>query len=384
MKHRQLLRTTYWAAFVFSLQVALTIFINSSFLSSKIPDHTIGLFYTASALVTIIGLYIIPKLINKLGTSLILGFLILANIANLVIFTTVSNPLVIAISFIIFLAFNTLIYLGIDIITERLSENSVQGNVRGAYLTMMNAGWILAPLIGGYILDRLGFSILYSFAIAIMIPVFIIIALQLPTIKTTHASKANILQLATKFMAHRRFRLVFIVNFILQFFYAWMVIYTPIYLHTVAHLPWDTIGIIFAIMLVAFIVLEYPLGKLADKIHIEKHLMIVGLVVMGLATLFVGHAPTLSIAGLTLVLFMTRVGASIVEVSTESYFFKCVHHDDTGSIGFFRNTYPLAYILAPLLASLILKFGPLSSLFPILSIICFLGVIVAWNVKRVK
>lgn len=384
MKHRQLLKTTYWAAFVFSLQVALTIFINSSFLSSKIPDHTIGLFYTLSALVTIVGLFIIPKLINKFGTSLILGFLILVNIANLVVFTTVSNPIILATSFITFLACNTLIYLGIDIITERLSENSVQGNVRGAYLTMMNAGWILAPLIGGYILDRLGFSILYSFAIAIMIPVFIIIALQLPTIKTTHASKANILQLATKFMAHRRFRLVFIVNFILQFFYAWMVIYAPMYLHTVAHIPWDTIGIMFSIMLVAFIILQYPLGKIADTIHIEKLLMIIGLIIMGCATLFVSHAPSLSIATLTLVFFMTRVGASIVEVSTESYFFKCVHHDDTGSIGFFRNTYPFAYILAPLVASLVLKFGSMSSLFPILSIICFLGVFVAWNVKRVK
>jgi MFS family permease len=277
-----------------------------------------------------------------------------------------------------------LIYLGIDIIVERFSENSIQGNVRGTYLTMMNAGWILAPLIGGYILDRLGFSILYSFAIAIMIPVFIVIALQLPTIKTTHASKASILQLATKFMAHRRFRLVFIVNFILQFFYAWMVIYTPIYLHRIVHLPWDTIGIIFSIMLVAFIILQYPLGKLTDKFHIEKHLMILGLVIMGLTTLFVGHAPTLSITTLTLVFFMTRVGASIVEVSTESYFFKCVHHDDTGSIGFFRNTYPFAYILAPLVASLVLKFGTLSSLFPILSIICFLGVLVVWNIKRVK
>jgi len=384
MKHRQLLRTTYWAGFIFSLTVALTIFVNSSFLGTKIPSDVVGLCYTASAIIGIFGLYIIPKLINRFGTSFILGFLIIVNIANLLVFAAISNPTIIAISFILFFAFNTLIYLGIDIIVERFSENAVQGNVRGSYLTMMNAGWVIAPLVGGFVLDRLGFSALYGLAVAIFIPVFIVVCLQLPSIKTTHASKATILQLAKKFMSHRRFRLVFIVNFILQFFYAWMVIYTPIYLHDVAHIPWDTIGIVFAIMLTAFVLLEYPLGKIADKIHIEKHLMMIGLFIMGLATFFITGAPIISISALTIIFFMTRVGASMVEVSTESYFFKCVDHADTGSIGFFENTSPFAYLLAPLVGSFVLVFAPIQTLFPILGVICFLGIFAAMQIRSVK
>ena len=384
MKHRQLLQTAYWAGFLFSLNVALTVFVNSSFLSAKISDSLIGLFYTASALVSILGLFLIPKLVNKLGTSAVLGFLILANIANLVVFAAVSNPYAIAASFILFFAFNTLVFLGLDIIVERFSENSSQGNVRGLYLTMMNTAWVIAPLVGGFILDRLGFSALYGFAVVIMIPVFIVAALQLPTIKSTHPSKANILELAKKFLAHKRFRLVFLVNFILQFFYAWMIIYAPIYLHTAAHIPWDTLGIVFAIMLSAFVILEYPLGKIADKIHAEKHLMILGLFLMGLATFFVVRAPYITVFAITMILLATRIGASMVEVATESYFFKCVDHTDTGSIGFFRNTYPFAYILAPLLASAVLKFAPLSSLFPILGVICFLGILVAERIRKVK
>ncbi|MDB4984327.1 MAG: major facilitator superfamily transporter [Patescibacteria group bacterium] len=384
MKHRQLLRTTYWAGFLFSLHVALTVFVNSSFLSTRISDSLVGLFYAASAIVGIAGLYLVPKLINWFGTSRVLGFLMLANIVNLFVFGAVSNPYIIGASFILFFAFNTLLYLGIDIIVERFSENSAQGDVRGSYLTMMNLGYVLAPLLGGFILDRLGFSALYGFAVVILVPVIIVISFQLPTIRTTHPSKENILELAKKFMQHKRFRLAFFVNFILQFFYAWMVIYTPIYLHEIAHIAWDTIGIIFAIMLTAFVILEYPLGKIADKIHIEKHLMIIGLFIMGFATLFVARAPSISILSLTLILLVTRVGASMVEVATESYFFKSVHHDDTGSIGFFRNTYPFAYILAPLIASLVLKFAPLKALFPILGVICFLGILIAGRIRKVK
>jgi hypothetical protein len=81
-------------------------------------------------------------------------------------------------------------------------------------------------------------------------------------------------------------------------------------------------------------------------------------------------------------LFMTRIGASIIEVATESYFFRHVKHDDTGSMGFFRNTYPFAYIIAPLLSSVLLKFTPLWSLFMVLGVICFVSIPVAYRINQ--
>ena len=181
---------------------------------------------------------------------------------------------------------------------------------------------------------------------------------------------------AVKFIRHPEFGSIFVVNFILQFFYAWMVIYTPIYLHEYAHIPWDTIGIVFTIMLAAFVILEYPLGKLADRFKIEKSMMMIGLLIMGLATFFITKAPILSLGALITVFFVTRIGASMVEVTTESYFFRKVNHNDTGCIGFFRNTYPFAYILAPIVASITLKLAPMWTLFLILGIICCLGVVI--------
>ena len=382
MKYRELLRTTYFAGFLFSVQVALTAYINSSYLATKLPDFLIGILYTASAALAIAGLFLIPKLISAFGSSKIIGFLMLANILNILGMILSSNVYLVSFCFVLYFAFTTLIYLGIDIIIEHWSANTIQGTVRGAYLTSMNIGYMIGPIVAGFIADRLGFGVVYGFAIVFLIPVFIMIGFQLPTVTHIHESKANILGLARKFITHPELGSVFTVNFILQFFYAWMVIYTPIYLHQYAHIAWDTIGIMFTVMLLAFPLFEYPLGKLADKFKIEKSFMILGLITMGVATFFVTKAPVISIGALIAVLFITRIGASTVEVMTESYFFRKVDHNDTGSIGFFRNTLPFAYILAPVIASVVLKIAPMWTLFTILGVICCAGILVIFPRKR--
>lgn len=380
MKFHALLRTATWAGFLFSLHTALTVYVNSSFLETKIPSDLVGILYTAAAIVSIAGLYVVPRLINKFGSSKVLGGLMVLNIGNLIGLIISPNAAIIAICFILFISFNTLIYLGLDILIEHWSVDAPQGTVRGKYLTLLSIGFMTAPLIAGFIADRLGFSVLYGFSLIMIIPVFAIAVLQLPAITITHPSKSNILSLARKFISHPKLGSVFMINFILQFFYAWMVIYSPIYLHEIVGIPWDTLGILFTIMLAAFVIFEYPIGKMADRFG-EKRFMILGLVIMGIATMFVARAPLMTIPLLALVLFITRAGASMIEVSTESYFFKHVHPDDTGTIGFFRNTYPFAYIIAPILASPIIKFLPMWTLFIILGFICLAGILFTRKVK---
>ena len=384
MKPRMLLQTAYWAGFLFSMHNALTSYMNSSFLETKINEGLLGFLYTASAVVSLVGLYAVPRLINRFGSSRVLGTLMFANMANLIVLITCGNIWAISACFVLLLSFTTMIYLGLDIMIEHWSSSAVQGSVRGRYLTMLNIGFMLSPLLAGFIADRLGFGVLYGFSLVILVPTLIIAVFRLPSVSISHPSKANVIQLAGKFIRHPELGAVFGVNFMLQFFYSWMVIYGPIYLHETIGIPWDTLGILFTVMLSAFVVFEYPVGKISDKIHGEKFFMGLGLAVMGIATILLVHAPHMTLAALAIVLFATRVGASLVEVSTESYFFKRVSHDDTGTIGFFRNTYPFAYILAPVIASGILLVAPTQTLFIILGCLCLGSVVLVGKIKITK
>ncbi len=165
---------------------------------------------------------------------------------------------------------------------------------------------------------------------------------------------------------------VFTVHTILQIFYAYMVIYIPIYLSQYIGFSWAEIGIMFTIMLLPFVFIELPVGWLADKKWGEKEMMTVGLAIMGLFTLVVSFITTKDFLLWTAILFMTRVGAAMVEATSDSYFFKKVNKNDTDTIAFYRLGGPASYIIAPLLATLSLQFLPFHNIFIILGamVIC--------------
>ena len=72
-------------------------------------------------------------------------------------------------------------------------------------------------------------------------------------------------------------------------------------------------------------------------------------------------------------LFITRIGASFVEVSTESYFFKQVNPDKSDVVSFFRISRPLSFIIAPILAVLTLQFIPFQYIFILIGSLMIIG-----------
>jgi hypothetical protein len=81
------------------------------------------------------------------------------------------------------------------------------------------------------------------------------------------------------------------------------------------------------------------------------------------------------------ILFMTRMGASIVQATSEIYFFTHVKEEDASLLGIFRDMDPLAYIIAPLFATILFLFLPFAYIFPTLA--CIL-VIALYFIPKLK
>ncbi|MBP9821416.1 MAG: MFS transporter [Candidatus Pacebacteria bacterium] len=385
-KSSHVLKRLFTVGFLFSTQVASTVYLNSSFLANRIPESQVGFLYIISSLISLGGMFGIPIVLQRIGSRILGSILAILIIAGLVGLRSVGVPTwLLGASFIIYLSAQTLLFLVIDVLIEHFSDHASMGRIRGMYLTACNIGFMIAPLVAGFLADRLGYGMLYTIAIAFVIPVWIII-LRLPSIRPTQEHHSGIKKHLQTFLQSKNIRGVYVANFLLQFFYAWMVIYTPIYLHEHLGLAWDTIGLMFTIMLSAFVILQTPLGYLADRILGEKEILVGGFLVMGLSTLIFGTAnlALFSLSGIAILLFITRIGASTIEVATESYFFKHIAQSDATCVGFFRNTYPIAYIIGPLLASALLQFIPIQSLFTILGIVCILGVFTVIKIKDTK
>ena len=85
-----------------------------------------------------------------------------------------------------------------------------------------------------------------------------------------------------------------------------------------------------------------------------------------------------------LALFATRVGASLIEIMTESYFFKKIDSGDTNILSMYRNNRSIAYTIAPVFASGFLYFFDLKYLFFVLGFIMLLGLRYSLTIKDTK
>ena len=72
-----------------------------------------------------------------------------------------------------------------------------------------------------------------------------------------------------------------------------------------------------------------------------------------------------------IVLFITRIGASIIQVMRDTYFYKKVGTQDIGFIDYFRTTKSIAFIFGMAFFSLFLIVLPLQMLFLMLAILIF-------------
>jgi hypothetical protein len=61
-----------------------------------------------------------------------------------------------------------------------------------------------------------------------------------------------------------------------------------------------------------------------------------------------------------LTLFLGRAGACTADTMSETYYFKKIDGRNAQLIGYFRRTRPLAYVIAPITASILLESGVVS------------------------
>jgi MFS family permease len=378
--------SVYLVGFLVALSVALMTYINSSFLSSFIEERFIGFIYIAASIFTILCFLILPFVLKKFGNYKVTLFLVVLELCALLgiaFFQTL--PWLIAI-FVMNLTLIPLIYFSMDIFLEGLSSNRQTGMIRGIYLTAVNLAWIISASLGGRILAGSDYWKIYLFSYIFLSPVVLILIFKLREFKDSPYKAPHLWQTIKSVWKNKDVHYVFMAVFLLQFFYAWMVIYTPLYLHNYIDFSWIEIGKIFSIMLLPFVFIQFLAGKLADRYCGEKEMLSIGFIIMAISTMMIFFVTGKSLLVWSLILFTSRIGAAMVEVMCDVYFFKKVDNKNANMISFYRMAGPMAYVVGPLLAILILYIPgfDMRSLFFILGFIMLFGLRCSLTIKDTK
>jgi len=372
---KNILFSIHLLGFVFSLQAALPNYINSSYLGTLMPEKLLGMIYAAEAILAIIGFLVMPRVLRRFGNFRVAIILLLAEMGSLLGLALYHNVIAVSVFMIISMVTLTFLSFSFDIFLEGYSFDTSTGRTRGIYMTFMNLAWVFAPFLTGLVLTNGDYWKIYLAAFVLLVPVFIVLRTTLNNFKDSEYQVSHPSKTLVQVWKNKNILYIFISAFLLQLFYAWMTIYTPIYLHTNLGLDWPSIGIIFSIMLVPFVFIQFPAGKLADSRYGEKEMLSIGFIIMALSTMTMFFVTGKSILVWSLILFGTRIGAAVVEIMCDVYFFKKVDNKDANIISFYRIARPFAYIIGPMLASIILIIPGLGlkSLFLVLGFIMFFG-----------
>ncbi|MDO8183659.1 MAG: MFS transporter [bacterium] len=367
---------SYWAGFFLALGLVLPAYINSSFLGTITEEKWIGLVYTFASLLSILTLTLTPYWFKKYEQRFIFVAIALT-FTPLIVLTFVSNPIVIILLFIIYYAAGFMLRYLVDLELETASQNNQTGQIRGIFLTIINFAWLISPILASFLITDDNYRPVYLIAALAILPLIFLLRSNYQLTSQSNISPLNALKLLFNQKKETDISRILVVDFLLNFFYAVMVIYTPIYLHQHIGLNWSELGLVFTIMLLPFVLLDYPLGRLADLVTGEKELLIAGLIITGLATISLSLITTNELALWALVLFVSRIGAASTEVMKETYLFKKVSTSNADIISLARNLAPLSYIAAPIAVSIFLMVWPLQFIFIALGLIMLLGLIPA-------
>lgn len=354
------------ANFFFSLMTALAVYILLPYLSTFMPAMYAGLVVAVGGLTALIFFPLLPRLVVRYGAQQLALIFALAEMVILFMLAAAPGAIPSILLIILMVALQPFLSYELDLLLEATGEGdgSKTGQVRAAFLTAWNMGSFVAPLlIGALLVNTDAYGHIFIAAAAMSVPFVVLFAARrLPS--GAQEAPTSILDTIICVLHERDLLAVTTGHLILWLFYVWAPLYTPMYLHNVLGISWENLSWIFSIMLIPYVLIEYPAGWVADRFLGDRDLMFAGFIIAGGAlasiSFLTAASPLLLILGILLV---SRIGAALIEAMTEGHFFRRVTEKDVNSVSIFRAVWPIAYVIAPIVGSTILFFGNYQILF---------------------
>jgi len=339
---KELLIATYIITIFCALHLAIPYFVLSAFLATYFKTIYISTIFVITGIVTIfMGNYfsLILKKYTNYRTLLTVCFIqilitiILPFIGNIHVFLLI-------IIFIAHVVLTSLIWSCINIFLDEFSPTEETGAIRGLSSTIYHLGVMIAPFLTAKLLNHYAYSGVFLLSSLMVVPIIFFTHKYLRHVQEPDYKHKSLIKAIKQIRTNPDLHGVFISYFSICSFYSVMNIYFVLYLLNEIKIPMSTyLGIVTPIFLLPFILLPFKLGKLSDQIFGEKKLMIFGMLIVAFIVLsiYFFNINTSSIFIWSIILFISRIGASINETENHTYFYKKINSENSDLIYIFEN-----------------------------------------------
>lgn len=330
--------------FLYAMHYAIPVYATSSYLHKFFASSTVSAVYMVGSFFALLASVQIAKSIKKYHTyRFTMGVAILEMIV-VALFGLTENTYLLPALFVAHFALQALLFVSLNVFMESFSAHANVGSIRGLFLAVLHIGILISPVIGGYILSVSSFAVLYVVSALMLIPYLFLVHHYLGHIKDPAYHTINLIDALRKALHNKNIRGAVIAKFLVECFYAVMVIYSPIYLTTLGIPLTMYLGFIIPVALIPLVILPYELGYLADTKYGEKEMLLIGLLILTVTAFICVLLTTSSVLMWALVLLISRIGASLVDTMAFTYYFKKIGPEDPSFTALFVNMYSMAII----------------------------------------
>lgn len=267
--------------------------------------------------------------------------------------------------------FELFLAISLSLFVRDFANSADLGQQEGLYYRSQNIGYFIGPLIGGFLGSRFNYESVFIIASGIMLIALMYfyhqhIVKKHPAIANRELKSGSLTDNVKNFFSNPNRVKAYLVTFSLVIWLAFRRIYIPLYVITSGYLE-NMTGLILALGIIPFILLEEKVGEYLDKKGIKLPVSAGFLIIaVSLILIFINPYPLLNFV----ILIVANVGAALIEPTQEYFLFKNLPKEEEDNLyGIYITASPIAAFTAPLIGAVALEILPFNALFLIFGII---------------
>lgn len=384
-KHEEGKQLAY-LALITGVAASLTLPVLPNFVKTILEtEASVSIFYSGMALVMLLAAIISTYLFKRLDRAkTVKGSMIIASAAflSLVFSTRIHSLAIINSLHVIFVLF---IAMSLSLYVRDFAKSKNLGEEEGKYFKYSNLGYLIGPLIGGFVASYAGYELVFILSsLSFIIAFFYFNHLQLvknhPALNPKNQLKNyKIVSSLKQYFANRNRCKAFAFTLFLMIWTGFKRLYVPLYVVFSGYIESLT-GIILALTILPLILLEVKTGEYADKHGVRKPISF-GFIIMAISLLVIFFSPYILLNFAVIVL--AHLGMAFVEPLQEYYLFKNMKEEEEDELyGVYMTADPIAYFITPTIGAITLMVLPFNYLFLTFGILMIIASATTWFTLR--
>jgi MFS family permease len=350
----------------------------------------VGLFSAGLTIIAFFAFFFLVPFIERKNKSKLYSLSLELYAIIYLLFAISRSPYIFAILAVVTTILTTLRITSFGIIIRDKSMERELSRNEGVMYTIMNAAWVIGPLIAGLLSEFLGIN--FIFVISAIFMILALISFKISRIEDANLKKRidkNMFRNFMEFFKNKNRVLAYVIGGGVPFWWALIYLFIPMFIIQ-SGLPIEWVGYFLFAIAVPMIIFTYVFAKLAGKIGFKK-LFKIGFFILFACVLtcfFVSGIPTLfglnNIYIILGILVLASVGMAMLESTVEAYFFDLMKEkEELHFYGPYNTNLEVSRLIAYSISSLILIFLPFKYVFLFFALVMAAYFILSFKIKEI-